>query len=185
MIGRTRVLTDANGSLEARVLFVAEAPGRLGADRLGIPLCGDRTGDNFELLLASTGWAREDVFISNAVLCNPRDELGRNRPPQTDEVGKCARHLARLIAVVDPAYVVTLGVVALRAAAMLADHPCTLARDVGRATEWYGRVLVPLYHPGPRALIHRPLAEQKRDYRRLGRLISAAAGADERGLPRL
>ncbi len=175
MLGRTRVLTEANGSLEARVLFVAEAPGRFGADRLGVPLSGDRTGDNFEELLACTGWRRADLFISNAVLCNPRDDGGRNRAPRGDEVANCARYLARLIAVLDPGYVVTLGAVALRATSLLDPHECVLARDVGRAVPWYGRVLIPLYHPAPRALIHRPLAEQKRDYRRLRRLVGDLA----------
>jgi hypothetical protein len=38
---------------------------------------------------------------------------------------------------------------------------------------WYGRTLVPLYHPGPRALIRRPLAAQVEDYRRLAALVAA------------
>lgn len=175
MVGRTRVLTGENGPLSARVLFVAEAPGRLGADRSGIPLQGDRTGDNFETLLAVTGWVREDVFISNAVLCNPRDDGGRNRPPNRDEVANCASHLERLIEVLDPAFVVTLGAVALKAAGTLERHTAVLAADVGRPMTWFGRVLIPLYHPGPRALIHRPLARQRRDYRRLRAVVGAMA----------
>lgn len=174
MLGRTRVLGAANGSLDARVLFVAEAPGRLGADRLGVPLQGDRTGDNFESLLKCTGWTREEVFISNAVLCNPRDEGGRNRPPRTREVGNCADHLQRLIAVLDPEFVVTLGAVALRAASLLEPHGLVLSDGVGRHVRWFGRVLVPLYHPGPRALIRRPLPRQQRDYRALRRLVEAS-----------
>ena len=47
MEGRTRALGQGNGPLDARVLFVAEAPGRLGADRTGVPLSGDQTGRNF------------------------------------------------------------------------------------------------------------------------------------------
>ncbi len=175
MVGRMRVLTEANGSIDARVLFIAEAPGRLGADRVGVPLCGDRTGDNFEELLAATGWTRNDVFISNAVLCNPRDAGGRNRTPRAEEVENCRRHLARLIDVVDPGYLVTLGAVALRATRLLEPHDYSLSRDVGRPKTWYGRVLIPLYHPGPRALIHRSLAQQKRDYRRLARLVRHSA----------
>lgn len=174
MVGRTRVLTSGNGSLGARVLFVAEAPGRLGADRSGIPLQGDRTGDNFELLLATTGWTREEVFISNAVLCNPRDDAGRNRPPRGDEVSNCASHLRRLIDVLEPGFVVTLGAVALKAAGALEPHGAVLAEDVGRPMTWFGRLLIPLYHPGPRALIHRPLAVQRRDYRRLRAVVQAA-----------
>ena len=73
LCGRTKVLSQGNGSLNAKILFVAEAPGRLGADRTGIPLYGDRTGDNFEALLGNVGWHRQDIFITNALLCNPRD----------------------------------------------------------------------------------------------------------------
>lgn len=172
MVGRTRVLSDANGQLGARVLFVAEAPGRLGADRSGIPLSGDRTGKNFDDLLAGAGWTRRELFISNAVLCNPRDAVGRNRPPRIDEVRNCAGHLERLIAILDPAFVVTLGAVALRAAGLLEPHACVLATQVGAPIAWYGRVLVPLYHPGPRALIRRSLKAQADDYRRVRALVS-------------
>ena len=37
----------ANGRPDARVLFLAEAPGRLGGDRTGVPLTSDQTGRNF------------------------------------------------------------------------------------------------------------------------------------------
>jgi uracil-DNA glycosylase family 4 len=173
MTGRTRVLGPANGALKAMVLFVAEAPGRLGADRLAVPLKGDRTGDNFEVLLAETGWSRADVFISNAVLCNPRDTGGRNRPPRPSEVRNCADHLKRLIAVLEPALVVTLGAVALRAASLLDQHGLVLSKHVGHHARWFGRVLVPLYHPSARALMQRPLREQAADYRALRELVDA------------
>lgn len=77
LCNRKKVLSDANGNVNSKILFVAEAPGRLGADRTGIPLYGDQTGDNFEVLLADVGWKREQVFITNAVLCNPCTEQGK------------------------------------------------------------------------------------------------------------
>src|SRR3954447_6489609 len=72
MTGRTRLLGPANGLLTARVYFVAEAPGRLGGDRTAIPLCGDQSGRNFERLLVEAGLERSEIFVTNAVLCNPR-----------------------------------------------------------------------------------------------------------------
>src|SRR3954447_20595458 len=85
MVGRTRLLSSANGSLEARVCFVAEAPGRLGGDRTAIPLCGDQSGRNFERLLVEAGLERSAIFVTNAVLCNPR--VGnRNAPPSQREI---------------------------------------------------------------------------------------------------
>src|ERR1051326_4652051 len=70
---RCAVLSRQNGSLHPAVMFIAEAPGRRGADRTGIPLVGDLSGRNFDLLLAATGLTRDEIFITNAVLCNPRE----------------------------------------------------------------------------------------------------------------
>jgi DNA polymerase len=66
MEGRRRVLGPANGRLDARVLFVAEAPGRLGGDRTGVPLSSDQTGRNFARLLGAAGLRRDEVFVTNA-----------------------------------------------------------------------------------------------------------------------
>jgi uracil-DNA glycosylase family 4 len=178
MEGRTRVLAPANGSLSARVLFVAEAPGRFGADASGVPLLGDRTGRTFEALLASAGLRRNDVFITNAVLCNPRDEAGRNDRPTRAEVANCQDHLARAIDIVEPEWVVSLGTVALEALTRLEPHNLLLRRDVGRPVRWSDRWLLPLNHPGPRALIRRPLETQREDYARLGMLVGKVPTPD-------
>ena len=58
MEGRRRLLSAANGALRPRVLFVAEAPGRLGGERTAIPLAGDQSGRNFDRLLAAAGRER-------------------------------------------------------------------------------------------------------------------------------
>src|SRR5215208_6537863 len=142
MEGRTRVLSPANGSLSARALFLAEAPGRLGADACGVPLAGDRTGRIFEELLSAAGLHRSDVFITNAVLCNPRDAAGRNDRPTQAEIANCRSHLVRLLELLDPPLVVTLGAVALKAVAAIEYHGLVLRRDVNRAVRWRGRYLV-------------------------------------------
>jgi uracil-DNA glycosylase family 4 len=162
MEGRRRVLSTANGPLDARVLFVAEAPGRLGGDRTGVPLTSDQTGRNFDRLLAEAGLNRESVFVTNAVLCNPRSARGNNRPPTRREQRNCADHLAAVLELVRAQVVVTLGAIALRALTDL-----SLREAVARPVPWRGRVLFPLYHPGPRAQIHRPFAQQQADFRAL------------------
>lgn len=175
MEGRTRVLGLANGNLQANVLFIAEAPGRLGADHWGIPLFGDQTGRNFETLLRAANLDRNAVFITNAVLCNPRDEHGRNATPTRREVYNCSTHLHQTIEIIQPPYIVTLGQVALQALKAVATHEVRLAHDVGRPLHWNGYWLIPLYHPSPRACIHRPLQLQMEDYRCLGELIRDGA----------
>lgn len=171
MEGRTRVLGPVNGPLTVEVLIVAEAPGRLGADRSGIPFSGDQSGRYFERLLAGAGLDRNSVFITNAVLCNPRDERGRNAPPTAGELHNCSAHLEATIEIVQPRYVVALGQVALNALRGVAAHDIVLARDVGCAVRWSGWWLIPLYHPSPRAQLHRPLQRQLEDWQQLGKLV--------------
>ena len=179
MAGRRRVLSPLNGRPGATVLFVAEAPGQRGADRTGVPLSGDRSGARFDALLAEAGLRREEVFVTNAVLCNPRSPDGRrNRPPARTELAACADHLARQIAVVDPLVVVPLGSVALAALGRLAPHGLALRDAAGRPSPWHGRWLFPLYHPGDRALLHRPLDRQLADARALRRLLDATGNAN-------
>jgi uracil-DNA glycosylase len=178
MEGRRRLLSAANGSLQPRVCFIAEAPGRLGGERTAVPLAGDQSGRNFDRLLAAAGIERADIFITNAVLCNPRDAAGRNAPPSTDEVRNCSGFLAATLQLLQPPYVVTLGAVALRALALIEPHKLSLSAHVTQVVMWNGRWLVPLYHPGPRAQIHRSFQQQAADFNRLGELVQHRHSAE-------
>lgn len=100
--GRTRAV-PGEGDPDTEVVFVGEGPG-FNEDREGRPFVG-RAGGMLVRLLGSVGWQREDVFITNVVKCRPPD----NRDPQPDEIAACAPYLARQLAVLDPAVVVTLG----------------------------------------------------------------------------
>jgi uracil-DNA glycosylase family 4 len=171
MEGRTRLLGPTNGALHPLVCFIAEAPGRLGGDRTAVPLAGDQSGRNFERLLVAAGLDRSQVFITNAVLCNPRDHAGRNAPPATSEIRNCSRHLAATLDLLQPPYVVALGNAALRALSLIEPHHATLATNVGECIPWHGRWLVPLYHPSPRAQIWRSFQQQIEDFGRLGALL--------------
>ncbi len=173
MEGRTRVLSPANGSLKPLALFIGEAPGRLGADHSAIPFHGDVAGNNFEALLAEAGIDRNRVFVTNAVLCNPRDENGNNSTPVQSEIKNCSNHLISQIDLLSPSVVVTLGAKALAAVSIIEEHNMQLSSDVGTPKEWYGRRLVALYHPGQRAMLRRPYPVQVDDYRKIATLIRA------------
>ena len=172
-MGCPPVLSDRNGPAPARLMFVAEAPGRLGGAITGIPLSADETGRRFARWLADAGIERSGVFVTNAVLCNPLDARGRNRPPRRRERANCAPWLARQVDAVAPAIIVALGAVALAALEEIAPHGLTLRSDVGRAVPWQGRTLVPLYHPSPRTRAVRTDAQHAADYRALAALAKA------------
>ncbi len=176
MCGRKKVLSKFNGSLNSKVMFVAEAPGRLGAECTGIPLYGDKTGNNFDHLLGNIGWNREDVFISNAILCNPQDEKGNNATPTVTEIINCSYYLEMLIDIINPEVIVTLGIKALDAIKNVENHDYILKECVGQSFNWHGRKLVPLYHMGPRATIHRSLVQQRADFIRLSHIVDPKLG---------
>ncbi len=160
-----------NGDWASDIFFVAEAPGRLGAEKTGIPLFGDRTGDRFDLLLHAMGLERNNVFITNAIVCNPRDENGNNDSPKNSEIKNCSDFLKRTIEVVNPKVVVALGRIALEALKLIQTHDLTLRKDVGQIKEWDGRRLAALYHPGPRTVLHRTWLDQMDDARKVAKQI--------------
>lgn len=169
---RAAVLSDLNGPINARVVFIGEAPGRKGADRTRVPFSGDQSGKNFERFLASAGLTRSEVFITSAALCNPRTDSGTNRRPTSQELRNCSDFLRRTIALIDPAVVVTLGGVALEALSRIHYHEFTLKRDAAKIHGWNERLLIPLYHPSPQVLItNRNEQAQLRDYRVVARAV--------------
>lgn len=173
---KKKVLSQLNGSLNSKVLFIAEAPGRLGADHTGIPLYGDKTGDNFEMLLNNIGWKREDIFITNAVLCNPQDGDGNNATPTKEEISNCSYFLEMTYELLQPEVVVTLGAKALEALKLLKTHNYSLNQVVASELTWNDIILFPLYHPSPRALLHRTTVQQRSDFIKLSHIVHPQNG---------
>jgi uracil-DNA glycosylase family 4 len=178
-MNHVHILGDVNGPLDADVLFLAEAPGRLGAVRTGVPMTSDVTGRRFHAFLADAGIARERVFVTNSVLCHPRAPNGNNRRPSTKELAACTDFLAAQVELVAAPFIVTLGGVALDALWRISPHKVVLAHDVARQVRWtpttgQTRLLVPLYHPSIQSTLTRPHEAQRRDWQRLGELVRGA-----------
>lgn len=176
MCGRTAVLSELNGSIHSRVMFIGEAPGRKGADRTRVPFSGDQSGVNLDRFLNSIDLRREQIFITSAALCNPRTESGANRRPTQKELSNCCDFLGRTIKLVDPRIVVTLGSVALEALKRIHYHELNLKENAAQIHEWNGRVLVPIYHPSPQVLAsHRREQEQLSDYQVVAKALTRYA----------
>ena len=172
MCGRSAVLSNLNGSPDARVMFIGEAPGRKGADRTRIPFSGDQSGANLDRFLTSIDLKREEIFITSAALCNPRTESGANRKPTQKELANCSDFLHRTIELINPRVIVTLGSVALEALKRIQYHELNLKESAARIHTWNDRVLVPIYHPSPQVLAsHRREAEQLQDYKVVAKAV--------------
>ena len=92
-----------SGNKNAEILFIGEAPGA-NEDKQGIPFCG-ASGKVLQELLASINLTRDDVFITNTILCRPEN----NRNPAKDEVENCRERLDILIEIMKPKVIVTIG----------------------------------------------------------------------------
>ena len=169
---KTAVLSEHNGNIDPKVMFIAEAPGRQGADRTRKPFSGDKSGANFQTLLDSICLKREDIFITNTVLCSPRKASGANRKPTRKEMTNCAGFLERTIELIDPKIIVTLGAVALEGLRAIEYHNFTLKLEVASILEWKKRLLIPLYHPSPQVIAsHRRMHQQLADFQILKKAI--------------
>ncbi len=172
MCDKTAVLSELNGNINPKVFFIAEAPGRQGADRTRKPFSGDKSGANFQIFLDSINLKREEIFITNTVLCSPRSETGANRKPSKKEIKNCAGFLEKTINLINPKIIVTLGSVALEALKTIEYHQIILKSDAAQIFSWNGRILVPLYHPSPQVIAsRRRMFEQLEDYKSVAEAI--------------
>ena len=155
MCQRAAVLSELNGLLTARIMFIGEAPGRKGADQTRVPFSGDQSGKNFDRFLASINLQRQDIFITSAALCNPRSESGANRKPNKIELKNCSEFLQRTFELIDPTIVITLGSVALEAIKTIHPHDLSLKESAAQIYElertgcWY-RFIIPARRCWPR-----------------------------------
>ena len=92
-----------SGNPQAQVVLVGEAPGAE-EDKQGIPFCG-ASGKVLNELLQSINLSRDDIFITNTILCRPEN----NRPPAKEEVQNCRDRLDQLIGIMQPKVIVTIG----------------------------------------------------------------------------
>ncbi len=99
---RTKVVFGS-GNPHAEILFIGEAPGAT-EDKQGIPFCG-LSGKVLDELLSSIFLSRNDIFITNTILCRPPE----NRNPTKEEVEHCRERLDRLIQIMQPKVIVTIG----------------------------------------------------------------------------
>ena len=172
---RTRAV-PGEGDPETEVVFVGEGPG-FNEDRQGRPFVG-RAGDLLVKLLASIGWRREDVFITNVVKCRPPD----NRDPQPDEIAACAPFLRRQLEVLDPAVVVTLGRYSMGTfmpGARISQAHGTV-RPVDPATGAASALVFAMYHPA--AALRTPAIERE-SYADIAAVPSALIDARRRREP--
>ena len=127
-----------SGNPQADLVVIGEGPGA-DEDAQGLPFVG-RAGQLLTRMLESVKITRDEVFITNTVLCRPPG----NRNPEADELAACAPFLADKLAVIQPKVILTLGSVATQAM-LRTKEPIGKLR--GRMHAYGDVVLIPTFHP--------------------------------------
>lgn len=137
------------GPTDARLLILGLAPGRLGANRTGVPFIGDRSADWLCTRLRAAGCLGEDntprmVRISNAVKCLPPKNL-----PTTTEIKRCVKKWTQY-ELATPMVVFALGGIAHNAVLRALNEKLSAYRFSHGAVHKLGQlVMVDSFHPSP------------------------------------
>lgn len=138
------------GSLDAKIMFVGEAPGGEEEEQ-GEPFVGP-AGQLLTKMILAMGLSRSDVYIGNIMNWRPQLQVNEsgvqygNRPPNLNEMTYCLPYLRAQIEVVAPALLVALGTTA--AQGLLGVGAFKALGDVrGQWKEFDGRPLMVTYHP--------------------------------------
>jgi DNA polymerase len=158
-----------DGSLDAHVMLIGEAPGRNEAAS-GKPFCG-ASGKVLDHLLACAGMSRTDVYVTNII----KDRPAGNRDPKPEEVDLYAQFLIRQIEIIQPRVIATLGRFSMGFIFEhygLGDEMDLISKVHGKIfkvhTE-FGKVLVvPLFHPAVAIYDRKRMSELEQDAKMLG-----------------
>ncbi len=125
------------GSADADVVFIGEAPGREEA-KTGRPFVG-RSGRLLRSMISEIGLKEEEVYITS-----PVKYLPLRGTPSRENIFHSRGHLMKQLAVIDPRIVVLLGSVACLA---LLDRRVGLTEEHGMIVRKDGGTFFITYHP--------------------------------------
>jgi len=134
------------GSLDADIFFIGEAPGEEEA-KTDRPFIG-ASGKFLTQMIEEYGLSRDEVFITNVV----HDRPPENRDPTDEEIEKYSKYTVELLRIIRPKIIVTLGRFAMN---WLAGKYNMGKLKIGEEhgvprgipTNWGEVYFVPLYHP--------------------------------------
>lgn len=126
------------GSLDAKVMFVGEAPG-YEEDIQGRPFVG-AAGQLLDKIIAAMGFMRKDVYIANCLKCRPP----HNRNPEEDELLHCEPYLVEQIKIIAPQVICALGKFAGQ---NLLKTKLPITRLRGKFAQFQGIAVMPTFHP--------------------------------------
>lgn len=144
LVAARRNVVFGVGDINARVMFVGEAPGA-DEDAQGEPFVG-AAGQLLTKIILAMGLGRQQVYIANILKCRP-DTPGQrtgNRKPTLEEMGVCFPWLKQQIELIRPQVIVALGGTAVEG---LLGHCSGITRMRGQWQKYGEWPVMPTFHP--------------------------------------
>lgn len=163
-------LVFGEGSIDAQVMFIGEAPG-LNENLQKRPFVG-RGGQLLNEMLEEINWKREDVYITNIVKRRPPN----NRHPLPVEIAAYRPYLARQIEIINPKIIVTLG----RFSMNYFIPTAKITRDQGKIFYIDGRLIFPIFHPAAALRSTRVLEQFLKSFKKLPIVVAKYGGIIEK-----
>ncbi|WP_164102617.1 uracil-DNA glycosylase [Candidatus Laterigemmans baculatus] len=138
LVQSRRQTVFGEGNPAPRVCFFGEAPGA-DEDRSGRPFVG-RAGELLTKMIEACTFQREEVYILNTIKCRPPG----NRNPQLDEVEHCRGYFEQQFEILQPEYIVCLGLISARA---LLHTTASVGRLRGVFHRYRSSKVLVTYHP--------------------------------------
>jgi uracil-DNA glycosylase family 4 len=139
-----RPCVPGEGDKHAKVAFVGRNPGSYEAEE-GRPFIGP-SGRLLNATLEEAGLHRNEVWVTNAVLCQHVDEYGDDTDPPKEAFVACRPRLIAELNRIDPTVVVALGGDAAKVI-IQTDRNITDLHGAMMPVADLGRYVIPTYHP--------------------------------------
>lgn len=143
------------GPEDAKLVLIGEAPGRE-EDIQGRPFVGP-SGELLTGMLNAVNISRKDVFITSVIKCRPP----HNRTPGHEEIAACSSFLRHQLRIIDPPFILALGLVAART---LLKEKAPLKSLRGRFHQLGNARVMVIYHP---AYLLRSKGSRQRELKRV------------------
>jgi len=141
---KDRPCVPGEGRTDADIVLVGRNPGSTEAEQ-GRPFIGP-SGMLLDATLVEAGTAREDVYLTNAVLCQHVDEDGNDCDPPHEAFAICRDRLRAEIKSVDPKVVLALGGDAAQII-IQTDRKISDMQGAMMFVPDLGKYVIPTYHP--------------------------------------
>lgn len=167
--GATRLVFGV-GDAETKTLFIGEGPG-FWEDQKGEPFVGN-AGKLLNQLLESINLDRGKVYITNVVHHRPPE----NRDPLPEEIAAYGVYLDKIIKIIDPEVIITLGRYSM--GKFLPTAKISSAHGKLFRVHWEGREMfvIPMYHPAAALRNGAVMSDEKNDFLKLPEALSKIEG---------